>query len=183
MTNPSIADNDPPRRSRARRREAMINAIATVLGCMALVVMIATMVRVVMVKLWESSKVNPEYVQSVYDGEMDRRWSGSSHGATALSLKTAPRFSPATTPASPHLGRLCRSLPAPGSPPPFSSRNFDRRCVQPSRTLKANASRSKPPSVAFLSPTTWSKSSLCPRPTARAPVDGEFLPQSTLELI
>jgi hypothetical protein len=78
MIHPIIDDNDPPRRSRARRREAMINAIATVLGCMALVVMIATVVRVVTIKLWESAKVNPEYVQSVYDDEIDRRWSGSS---------------------------------------------------------------------------------------------------------
>ena len=76
MTNPSLADNDPPRRSRARRRETMINAIATLLGCMALVVMIATVVRVVMVKLWESARVNPDYVQSVYDNDLSRRWSG-----------------------------------------------------------------------------------------------------------
>ena len=54
----------------------MINAIATILGCMALVVMIATVVRVVMVKLWESARVNPEYVQSVYDTDLERRWSG-----------------------------------------------------------------------------------------------------------
>ncbi|HBJ84544.1 MAG TPA: hypothetical protein DDZ88_11870 [Verrucomicrobiales bacterium] len=84
MTNPSIADNDPPRRSRARRRESMINATATVLGCMALVVMIATVVRVVMVKLWESAKVNPEYVQSVYDSDMERHWSGSTNQQAAL---------------------------------------------------------------------------------------------------
>jgi len=84
MTNPSIADNDPPRRSRTRRREAMVNAIATVLGCMALVVMIATVVRVVMVKLWESARVNPEYVQSVYDSGMERGWSGNTQGQTAL---------------------------------------------------------------------------------------------------
>ncbi len=55
----------------------MINAIATVLGCMALVVMIATVVRVVMVKLWESARVNPEYVQSVYDNDLEHRWSGN----------------------------------------------------------------------------------------------------------
>ena len=76
MTKPSTADNYPPRRSRARRREAMINAAATILGCMALVVMIATVVRVVMIKLWESAKVNPEYVQSVYDSDLDSKWSG-----------------------------------------------------------------------------------------------------------
>lgn len=84
MTNPSIADKDPPRRSRARRREAMINAAATVLGCMALVVMIATIVRVVMVKLWESAKVNPEYVQSVLDNDFDKRWSGNSSEQPSL---------------------------------------------------------------------------------------------------
>ena len=55
----------------------MIHAIATILGCMALVVMIATVVRVVMVKLWESARVNPEYVQSVYDSDLERRWSGN----------------------------------------------------------------------------------------------------------
>ncbi len=62
----------------------MINAIATVLGCMALVVMIATVVRVVMVKLWESAKVNPDYVQSVYDKDLERRWSGKTKENPAL---------------------------------------------------------------------------------------------------
>lgn len=84
MTDPSLADNDPPRRSRTRRREAMINAVATVLGCMALVVMIATLVRVVMVKLWESARVNPEYVQSVYDNDVDRFWSRKTKEQPAL---------------------------------------------------------------------------------------------------
>jgi hypothetical protein len=90
MTNPSIADNNAPRRSRTRRREAMVNAIATVLGCMALVVMIATVVRVVMVKLWESARVNPEYVQSVYDSELDRRWSGNTSTQPALLNESSP---------------------------------------------------------------------------------------------
>lgn len=89
MTKPSIADNDPPRRSRARRRETMVNAIATVLGCMALVVMIATVVRVVMVKLWESARVNPEYVQSVYDSDTGSRWSGNLKEQPALLAEDA----------------------------------------------------------------------------------------------
>ncbi|MBB5033551.1 hypothetical protein [Prosthecobacter vanneervenii] len=62
----------------------MINAVATVLGCLALVVMIATVVRVVMIKLWESARVNPEYVQSVYEKDMERRWSGKSREQPAL---------------------------------------------------------------------------------------------------
>jgi hypothetical protein len=54
----------------------MITAAANMLGWMALVAMITTVARVVMVKLWESAKVNPEYVQSVYDNDLDRQWSG-----------------------------------------------------------------------------------------------------------
>jgi len=94
MTNPSIADNDSPRRSRTRRREAMVNAIATVLGCMALVVMIATVVRVVMVKLWESARVNPEYVQSVYDTGTERGWSGDTQKRTALLSEEGAKSAP-----------------------------------------------------------------------------------------
>jgi hypothetical protein len=67
----------------------MINATATVLGCMALVVMIATVVRVVMVKLWESAKVNPEYVQSVYDSGMGHHWSGDTSQQAALLAENA----------------------------------------------------------------------------------------------
>ena len=89
MTNQSTADNVTPRRSRSRRREAMVNAIATVLGCMALVVMIATVVRVVMVKLWESARVNPEYVQSVYDNDLDHRWSGNTKELPSLLNETS----------------------------------------------------------------------------------------------
>jgi hypothetical protein len=100
MTNPSTADNDTPRRSRARRREAMINAIATVLGCMALVVMIATVVRVVMVKLWESARVNPDYVQSVYDNDLNRRWSGNSKEQPSLLNDASEARAPDDVPAS-----------------------------------------------------------------------------------
>lgn len=80
----------------------MINATATVLGCMALVVMIATVVRVVMVKLWESAKVNPEYVQSVYDNDLERRWSGNTSEQPSLlspQLSSAP--SPQQSPVPP----------------------------------------------------------------------------------
>jgi hypothetical protein len=115
MIHPIIDDNDPPRRSRARRREAMINAIATVLGCMALVVMIATVVRVVTIKLWESAKVNPEYVQSVYDDEIDRRWSGSSLEQPAL-LSESSEVQPQQTPAA-----LPRAAVVPAPPAPLQS--------------------------------------------------------------
>ncbi|MEZ5383887.1 MAG: hypothetical protein R3F13_00075 [Prosthecobacter sp.] len=86
MTDFNVEDNVPPRRSRARQRETMTNAVATVLGCMAMVVMIATVVRVVMVKLWDSTRVNPDYVQSVYEGNLERRWSGNVSSYSDLPL-------------------------------------------------------------------------------------------------
>lgn len=86
MTQPSLAENESPRRSRTRRRETMLNAVATILGCLALVVMIATVVRVAMVKLWESAKVNPEYVQSVYDGAYEHRMKDGGPAASTPGL-------------------------------------------------------------------------------------------------
>lgn len=119
MTNPSIADNETPRRSRTRRREAMINAIATVLGCMALVVMIATVVRVVMVKLWESARVNPEYVQSVYDNDLDRRWSGNTKEQPSLLNESSEARPPDSPPPS---SASATPAPAPAETPVVSTK-------------------------------------------------------------
>lgn len=110
MIDSGLTDNDPPRRSRARRREAMVSAIATIMGCLALVVMIATVVRVVMVKLWESAKVNPEYVNSVYENDLDPRWSGSlqqhspllsSENSSASQGNPSPNSAPTTLTSAP----------------------------------------------------------------------------------
>lgn len=90
MSQPSLAENDSTRRSRTRRRETMLNAVATILGCLALVVMIATVVRVVMVKLWESAKVNPEYVQSVYDSAHERLMKAEGFSPPSSSLEDIP---------------------------------------------------------------------------------------------
>lgn len=97
MTESNVEDNAPPRRSRARQREAMTNAVATVLGCMALVIMIATVVRVVMVKLWDSTSVNPDYIQSVYDTQSERRWSGNSKRQPELDSATVVQASSSTS--------------------------------------------------------------------------------------
>ncbi len=101
MTESNVEDNAPPRRSRARQRETMTNAVATVLGCMALVIMIATVVRVIMVKLWDSTSVNPDYVQSVYDSNLERRRSVTADAPLDIVLKPsepAPTFPPAKSP-------------------------------------------------------------------------------------
>lgn len=84
MTEPSLASEDTPRRSRLRRREALINAMACIMGCLALVVMIATIFRVVTSKLWESTQINPAYVDSVYEDAKGRGWSGNSMENPAL---------------------------------------------------------------------------------------------------
>ncbi len=78
MTDTPINEPTPPRKSRARRRETVINTLAGVLGCLALVVMIATVFRVVTAKLWESTQINPDYVDAVYEDVQGRGWSGDS---------------------------------------------------------------------------------------------------------
>ena len=81
-SNPSAAES--PRRSRLRRKEAFINSLACVLGCMALVVMIATIFRVVTAKLWESTQINPAYVDAIYQDAEGRKWSGNTDESPAL---------------------------------------------------------------------------------------------------
>ena len=78
MTETPTNELPPPRKSRARRRETVINTLAGVLGCLALVVMIATVFRVVTAKLWESTQINPDYVDAVYEDVQGRGWSGDS---------------------------------------------------------------------------------------------------------
>jgi len=144
MTNPSIADNNPPRRSRARRREAMINAVATVLGCMALVVMLATVVRVVMVKLWESARVNPEYVQSVYASDTGSHWSGNIKEQPALLAEeneTAPTNLTSEAPASSSLLTLgappASEKAAVGAAPPTTIQDIDSKRPKIETTLRS----------------------------------------------
>jgi len=84
MTELPINEPAPPRKSRARRRETVINTLAGVLGCLALVVMIATVFRVTTAKLWESTQINPEYVDAVYEDVQGRGWSGDTRENKAL---------------------------------------------------------------------------------------------------
>lgn len=126
MTQPSISDNDSPRRSRAKRREAMISAVATVLGCLALVIMIATVVRVVMIKLWESARVNPDYVQSVYTDTLEHKWSGDKRSPSALLGSAQSKPSEAKLPASFPTATTSTFTPTPQSsdrtpPPPITT--------------------------------------------------------------
>lgn len=83
--------SDKPRRSKTRQRELVLSIATKLLGCTAVIVTIAVVFRVVMLKLWESPKVDPEYVQSVYEDHYTRRWSGdATSGVALLDPSTAP---------------------------------------------------------------------------------------------
>lgn len=73
-----------PRRPKARQRELVLSSVTKLLGCTAVIVTIAVVFRVVILKLWESPKIDPEYVQSVYDDHYSHRWSGDIRSETAL---------------------------------------------------------------------------------------------------
>jgi hypothetical protein len=76
--------SDRPRRSKTKQREFLLSTTTKLLGCAAVIVTIAVVFRVVMLKLWESPKIDPEYVQSVYADHYSRKWSGDSRSETAL---------------------------------------------------------------------------------------------------
>lgn len=129
----------------------MINAVATILGCMALVIMIATVVRVVMIKLWESARVNPEYVQSVYDNDRDHHWSGNIKEQPSLlgdpseirpSASAVPREVSANTPVRSQSSAL--KLMAPSAPSPSSIVDIESKRPQIEQTLRRFFAASTP---------------------------------------
>ena len=117
MTDPSHTSSEAPtpvRASRQRRREIFVNTLAAVLGCLALVVMIATVFRVTTAKLWESTQVNPEYVDQVYEDARGRGWSGSTVENAAL-ITSESSVSPIQAPnkaSSPDADKTTESTPA-----------------------------------------------------------------------
>ena len=156
MSQPSQTENESPRRSRFRRRETIINTLACVLGCLALVVMIATVFRVTTAKLWESTQINPDYVDAVYEDVQGRGWSGNTKENQAL-IASSDDVKPA---APPLRSRMCRNRPTRRSarpirrqplpnnrPPVLHLRPFPMSMA--SKTLRASVWRSRPSSADF----------------------------------
>ena len=122
-TTPPAAES--PRRSRLRRKEAFINSLASILGCLALVVMIATVFRVVTSKLFQSTQINPAYIDDVYEAAQGRQWSGNHAESPALltgeSEANTRKAAPGTTPqksAAQQLAALAPdNRPARATPP------------------------------------------------------------------
>ncbi len=122
----------------------MISAVATILGCLALVVMIATVVRVAMVKLWDSARVNPDYVKSVYEEDLGQRWSGSAKPQPELLARNTGNQVPVpntTFTGKPPSEDLHAKAPAPSAP-----RSLALGLV-PTADLRPAASAAAPPSI------------------------------------
>jgi hypothetical protein len=74
MTEPT----DKPRLSRNKRREEMLNSIAKLIGCTALVVTIAVIFYVIVIQLdKQGPKVDPSYVDAVELASREYHWAGS----------------------------------------------------------------------------------------------------------
>lgn len=109
MTEPS----DKPRLSRQRRREAMLNSIAKLIGCTALVVTVAVVFYVVVSQLdREGPRIDPAYVEAAVESSKSHRWTGSGsedkdvrHGVTRPVLPAPDKEPPAPS--------LTNSLPGP----------------------------------------------------------------------
>lgn len=84
MSQPSQTENELPRRSRSRQREMVSKTLAYVVGCLALLAMIAALFMVATGKLWESTRFNEQYVDSVYEDAKGRKWSGNFTESRAL---------------------------------------------------------------------------------------------------
>jgi hypothetical protein len=136
MTDTPINESIPPRKSRARRREAVISAFAGVLGCLALVIMIATVFRVTTDKLWQSTQINPDYVDSVYEDVQGRGWSGNTRENRALitaqgeppaeqrpSLKDITRKNAAQDNDKSPPSKPAKSEPSKAATPPYPGEN------------------------------------------------------------
>lgn len=75
MINPT---DNALKRSSFKRREAMLNSIAKLIGCTALVVTVAVVFYVIVIQLDKSGpKIDPAYVEEVMQTTNSYRWSGT----------------------------------------------------------------------------------------------------------
>jgi hypothetical protein len=71
-------NTDKPRLSRIKRREEMLNSIAKLIGCTALVVTVAVVFYVIVIQLdKQGPRVDPAYVDAVESASQDYRWAGT----------------------------------------------------------------------------------------------------------
>jgi hypothetical protein len=78
---------DKPRLSRIKRREAMLNSIAKLIGCTALVVTVAVVFYVVVIQLdKQGPKIDPAYMDAIESASQEYRWAGTESVARDASL-------------------------------------------------------------------------------------------------
>lgn len=69
---------DKPRLSRIKRREEMLNSIAKLIGCTALVVTVAVVFYVIVIQLdKQGPRIDPAYVEAVESASREYRWAGT----------------------------------------------------------------------------------------------------------
>lgn len=112
MTNPT----DKPRLSRLTRREAMLNSIAKLIGCTALVVTVAVVFYVIVIQLDKAGpRIDPAYVEDALDSAKTYRWSGAEpvvkDARLGVNRPILPKTGLGTAPASPP--SLGNTLPGP----------------------------------------------------------------------
>jgi hypothetical protein len=112
---------DKPRLSRIKRREEMLNSIAKLIGCTALVVTVAVVFYVIVIQLdKQGPKVDPSYVDAVELASHQYRWTGTETVAKdaglGVSRPTLPKLTakPSSTPS------LANTLPGSQSVPTAS---------------------------------------------------------------
>ncbi|MBK8040580.1 MAG: hypothetical protein IPK22_26120 [Verrucomicrobiaceae bacterium] len=123
--------------------------------------MIATVFRVVTAKLWESTQINPDYVDAVYEDVQGRGWSGDTRENKPLitgegDIKPSedkPTLRDVTKKADSTVAEKSQRRQHPKfllPPPPLSP---PCRTSMASPTSRRSALRSRPSFVAFSKPT------------------------------
>ncbi len=81
--------------------------------------MVAAVFRVLVLKIWEGPRIDPAYVESIYEDELSPRWSGNPRSAPALLSDSATSVKPAQTskaPEAPPSAPVAKDTPAPAAP-------------------------------------------------------------------
>lgn len=112
----------PSRSSRLRQREAMLNGVAKLIGCIALVVTVAVVFYVTITQMdRQSPPIDPAYMEGAADPLAGYRWSGTEGQAKDARLNLQrPVLNPAAAGAVPTVETASGSLPVSAAAPRYA---------------------------------------------------------------
>jgi len=112
---------EKPRLNRMKRREVLLNSIAKLVGCTAVIVTVAVVFYVVIIRLESSPKVDPSYIAAA-ESWGNNTWTGTPKRTVDSRLGLArPANTAAEKPDSPPVPKVSpapKIPPAPAAPPP-----------------------------------------------------------------